>query len=138
MRTAIVHFDDLDAFGMLHNSRYGVMVERAWISYWQQGDTAFSPDRFLLEDGCNVTKELKVEFDVPVDKVGEYGVHLWVERRGRTSLTYGFRLCSADDTVTYAHGHRVIVRLDRGTLRPAAWSDRAKPLIDGLLRPDDL
>ncbi|GAA4988688.1 hypothetical protein GCM10025734_14500 [Kitasatospora paranensis] len=28
-----VHFDDLDLMGMLHNSRYQVRVERAWVEF---------------------------------------------------------------------------------------------------------
>ena len=31
-----VYFDDLDSFGMLHNSRYSVLVERVWAIYWRQ------------------------------------------------------------------------------------------------------
>ncbi len=33
---------------------------------------------------------------------------------------YGFRVLSQDETVTHAEGRRVQVRLDPGTLRPAA------------------
>ena len=31
-----VHFDDLDALGVLHNARYAVFVERAMISWWAE------------------------------------------------------------------------------------------------------
>ncbi|MFC7467033.1 hypothetical protein ACFQVA_04470 [Actinomadura keratinilytica] len=29
-----VHFDDLDALGLLHNARYPLLVERAWGAHW--------------------------------------------------------------------------------------------------------
>ncbi|MCF3965537.1 acyl-CoA thioesterase [Streptomyces fuscigenes] len=130
-----VHFDDLDAFGMLYNSHYAVLAERAWVAYWQRREVAYSSDWKMLDDGFNVAKELLVGFDAPIDRPGTYGVHLWVERLGRTSLTYGFRVCSPDGSRTYAHGRRTVVRLDRGTLRPAPWSERARELCTALLRP---
>lgn len=63
-------------------------------------------------------------------------MHLWVERLGRTGLTYGFRLCSADGTETHARGHRVLVRVDPQTLRPTPWSDRGRTIAADLLRPE--
>ena len=50
-------------------------------------------------------------------------------------MTFGFRLCSAGGTLTYAHGSRTNVRLDRQTLRPAEWSDEARRVNEKLLRP---
>ncbi|CAM5500697.1 putative protein OS=Streptomyces glaucescens OX=1907 GN=SGLAU_05835 PE=4 SV=1 [Streptomyces glaucescens] len=66
---------------------------------------------------------------------GAYAVHLWLERLGTTGLTYGFRFCSADGSTTYAHGSRVLVRLDADTLRPAPWSERFRAAGRELLRP---
>ena len=37
-----VHFDDLDALGLLHNARYPVMVERAWTALWNERGFAAS------------------------------------------------------------------------------------------------
>ncbi|WP_329455426.1 acyl-CoA thioesterase [Streptomyces sp. NBC_01497] len=130
-----VHFDDLDGFGMLHNSHYAVLAERAWVAYWQRREVAFSRDWELLDDGYNVAKELLVGFDLPIGRPGTYGVHAWVERLGRTSLTYGFRVCSEDASLTYAHGHRTVVRLERTTLRPTEWSGRVRELCQDLGRP---
>ena len=133
---AMVYFDDLDSFGMLHNSRYTILVERAWVTYWQQQGLAFSKDGELLDDGLNVLKEQRISYKSPVNRLGEYGVHLWLEHVGRTSVTYGFRVCSADGTVTYADGSRTIVRIDRQTLRPCEWSQEARSASEKLLRPD--
>jgi acyl-CoA thioester hydrolase len=131
-----VHFDDLDAFGILHNSRYGVLAERAWAAFWQQHGLAYSADWQLLDDGFHVVKELRISFEAPVDRAGPYGMHLWVERLGRTSMTYGFRLCSADGQRTYARGSRTLVRLDRETMRPTEWSGEGREIADRLRRPD--
>ena len=131
-----VHFDDLDALGMLHNSRYPLMVERAWAEYWHGQGFGFDGDWEAAGDMCNVIKEMHVSYERPVTRPGRYAAHLWVERLGRTGLTYGFRLCSADGGETYAHGHRVLVRVDPQALRPTPWSDRARAVAADLVRPE--
>ncbi|MFC9631935.1 acyl-CoA thioesterase [Streptomyces mirabilis] len=133
-----VHFDDLDALGLLHNARYPVMVERAWTALWNdQGFLAFEGDWGAAGDFCNAVKELRISYEAPINRPGEYAVHLWLERLGNTGLTYGFRFCSADGALTYAHGTRVLVRLDAATLRPTPWSDRFRAVGRELLRARD-
>lgn len=131
-----VHFDDLDALGMLHNSRYPLLVERAWAEYWHGHGFGFDGDWAAAGDMCNVIKEMRVSYERPVTRPGHYAAHLWVERLGRTGLTYGFRLCDADGTGTYAQGHRVLVRVDPQALRPTPWSEHARSIAAGLLRPE--
>ncbi|MFD7999068.1 acyl-CoA thioesterase [Streptomyces mirabilis] len=133
-----VHFDDLDALGLLHNARYPVMVERAWTALWNdQGFLGFEGDWEAAGDFCNAVKELRISYEAPINRPGEYAVHLWLERLGNTGLTYGFRFCSADGALTYAHGTRVLVRLDAATLRPTPWSDRFRAVGRELLRARD-
>ncbi|KIZ17516.1 acyl-CoA thioesterase [Streptomyces natalensis] len=131
-----VHFDDLDALGMLHNSRYPLLVERAWGEYWHAQGFSFDGDWAAAGDMCNVIKEMRLAYERPITRAGRYAAHLWIERLGRTGLTYGFRVCSADGTETYAQGHRVLVRVDFATMRPTPWSDRARATADALRRPE--
>ncbi|MEW1872123.1 MULTISPECIES: thioesterase family protein [Streptomyces] len=131
-----VHFDDLDALGLLHNARYPLLVERAWTELWQEKGVRFDGDWSAAGDACNAVRELRIGYEAPVTRAGAYAVHLWLERLGRTGLTYGFRLCSADGAVTYARGSRVLVRLDATTLRPAPWSEAFRDGARELLRPD--
>ena len=132
-----VHFDDLDALGMLHNARYPLLVERAWTEVCEGLGVRFDGDWASSGDACNVVKELLIGYEAPVTRTGTYAVHLWLERLGTTGLTYGFRFCSADGATTYARGTRVLVRLDAGTLRPAPWSDGFRAAGRELLRPAD-
>ncbi|MFJ9707397.1 acyl-CoA thioesterase [Streptomyces sp. NPDC101234] len=132
-----VHFDDLDALGLLHNARYPVLVERAWAEFWQGHGFAFEGDWAAAEDACNAVKELRIGYEAPVTRPGTYAVHLWLERLGNTGLTYGFRFCSEDGALTYARGARVLVRLDAATLRPAPWSEPFRAVGRELLRPAD-
>jgi acyl-CoA thioester hydrolase len=129
-----VHFDDLDALGLLHNARYPVLVERAWTALWRERGFGFDGDWEAAGDFCNAVKELRISYETPVDRPGTYAVHLWLERLGNTGLTYGFRFCSADGAVTFAHGSRVLVRLDAGTLRPRPWSEPFRAVGRELMR----
>ncbi|MER7713793.1 thioesterase family protein [Streptomyces werraensis] len=131
-----VHFDDLDALGLLHNARYPLLVERAWAELWQASGITFDGDWAAAGDACNAVKELRLTYEAPVTRPGPYAVHLWLDRLGTTGLTYGFRFCSADGAVTYARGSRVLVRLDATTLRPAPWSEEFRDAARELLRPD--
>ncbi|MEU3660733.1 thioesterase family protein [Streptomyces sp. NPDC032940] len=132
-----VHFDDLDALGLLHNARYPVLAERAWAELWTEHGFRFEGDWAAAGDACNAVKELTVSYEAPVTRPGAYAVHLWLERLGTTGLTYGFRFCSADGAVTYARGTRVLVRLDAATLRPAPWSETFRAAGRALLRSAD-
>lgn len=132
-----VHFDDLDALGLLHNARYPVMVERAWTTLWHEEGFVFEGDWATAGDFCNAVKELRITYEAPVTRPGVYAVHLWLERLGNTGLTYGFRFCSADGALTYAQGTRVLVRLDARTLRPTSWSEQLRTVGRELLRPAD-
>jgi acyl-CoA thioester hydrolase len=59
-----VHFDDLDPMGMLHNSRYQVWVERAWVEFGRGrglgGASGFEGD------GFQVVKAFTITYEVPV------------------------------------------------------------------------
>ncbi|OIK08288.1 acyl-CoA thioesterase [Streptomyces monashensis] len=133
----IVHFDDLDALGLLHNARYPLLVERAWTELWNGHGVRFDGDWHAAGDACNAVRELRISYEAPVTSPGVYAVHLWLDRLGTTGLTYGFRFCSADGTRTYAEGARVLVRLDAGTLRPTPWTDGFRAVGRELLRPTD-
>jgi acyl-CoA thioester hydrolase len=89
-----VNFDDMDPLGMLHNSRYRLLVARAWLALWR--DRGFVSDSRLEGDAFNVLKAFTITFDIPVRKFGEYAVHLWLEHVGRTSSTAGYRVCSRE------------------------------------------
>ncbi|MBQ0829652.1 acyl-CoA thioesterase [Streptomyces tagetis] len=132
-----VHFDDLDALGLLHNARYPLLVERAWVALWTEHGFRFEGDWAAAGDACNAVREFRITYEAPVTRPGAHAVHLWLERLGRTGLTYGFRFCSADGATTYAHGTRVLVRLDPDTLRPSPWTDTFRTLAQALLHPQD-
>ncbi|GAA3959137.1 acyl-CoA thioesterase [Actinoplanes auranticolor] len=129
-----VHFDDLDAMGMLHNSRYAVLVERAIVLWWAERGVSFSGGRPTTPDAFNVVREYAVTFHRPVRGTGEISVHFWLESMGTTSADYRFRVTSTDGATVYAEGRRVNVHLDPATMRPSPWTEHGRTLGAKLLR----
>lgn len=129
-----VHFDDLDAMGVLHNSRYAVLVERAVLLWWQERGVSFDGTGTPTPDTFNVVREYAITFHRPVSGTGDINVHFWLDHLGATSATYGFRIASRDGRTTYAEGRRVNVGLDPATMRPAPWTDRGREIAATLLR----
>jgi acyl-CoA thioester hydrolase len=129
-----VHFDDLDAMGILHNSRYAVLVERAISKWWADRGVSFTGRQPTSPDAFNAVREYSITFHVPVTGIGDIAVHFWLEKLGTTSAGYRFRVTSADGATVYADGRRVNVRLDPATMRPAPWTDHARGLAAALLK----
>ena len=129
-----VHFDDLDAMGVLHNARYAVLIERAVVLWWTERGVSFSGGRPTTPDAFNVVREYSITFHRPVRGTGEIGVHFWLESMGRSSADCRFRVTSADGATVFAEGRRVNIRLDPATLRPAPWTEQGRALGAALLR----
>ncbi|NYJ02478.1 acyl-CoA thioester hydrolase [Nocardioides thalensis] len=130
-----IYLDDLDGFGMLHHARYALLFDNAVIDYWTDAGWTMDPAKEVL-----VIKELTLEYHAPVLGMTEVDVHFWVDRAGRSSVTYRFEVLSADHTVLHSSGSRVVVFLDGQTLRPTPipadiW-DKAGPLLaPGIEKP---
>jgi acyl-CoA thioester hydrolase len=129
-----VHFDDLDAMGVLHNARYAVLVERAVVLWWSERGVSFAGGRPTTPDAFNVVREYSITFHRPVRGTGDIDVHFWVERLGVTSADYRFRVTSTDRATVFAEGRRVNIRVDPATMRPAPWTDLGRETAAALLR----
>lgn len=133
-----VYFDDLDPFHILHNARYLLLFERTLGSFWRvlglggMQDPG-SPDRFHL------VKTNHIEYLGPVRGEQEVRVRVWIERLGRTSLTFGFRLMPMDEDRICAQGSRTVVRVDPEAFLPTPWTAelraRLQPWVESV-EPD--
>ena len=118
-----VYFDDLDAFQILHNARYLLLFERTIGHFWGHLgwggtlDVQKNPDQFHLVAANHI------EYLRPVVGVSQVRVRVWVEKLGRSSLTFGFALLPMDLDADYATGTRVVVRVNVQTRQPTAWTD---------------
>ena len=130
-----VYLDDLDGFGMLHHARYALLFDNAVLDFWTDAGWTLDPEQSVL-----VIRELGLTYHQPVLGISDVDVRLWVDRAGRTSVTYRFEVLSADHEVVHAEGHRVVVFLDAQTLRPTPipeeiWTKAAPLLGPGVERP---
>lgn len=134
-RVMDVYFDDLDSFKILHNARYLLLFERTLGAFWfhlgfgelQNADQF--PDRFHL------VRSNHVEYLRPVSGVGRVRVRVWVERLGRTSLTFAFRILPQFEDVEYATGSRTVVRVDPDSLEPVPWTAELRRVLGPWTNP---
>jgi len=121
-----VHFDDLDVMGLLHNSRYALLVERAIGAYWTR--LGWTPDRATsaFKDVSFAVREFKITYRTPVMGACELAVRLWIENIGSSSVVYGFLILSADRRTVHAEGYRANVNLDPETFRPTPISEESR------------
>ena len=129
-----VHFDDLDAMGVVHNGKYVLLLERALSDYWSPRGWAFDPSAAHFADIFFVVREFNIRYEVPITTVGNVNVELWIDRLGASSIVYGFRVKSADGAITHAQGSRVQVKIDRTTFRPSQLSEAILRDCQPLLR----
>jgi acyl-CoA thioester hydrolase len=64
-----------------------------------------------------------IEYLRPVRGVSDVRVRIWVEKLGRTSLTFGMRLLPLDHDADHARGTRTVVRVDPETFLPTPWTE---------------
>jgi acyl-CoA thioester hydrolase len=124
-----VYFDDLDAFQILHNARYLLLFEHAIGSFWRHLGWGGALDFNSNPDQYHLVRANSIEYLRPVVGTGEVRVRVWVEKLGRTSLTFGLRVMPLDEDVEHATGRRVIVRVDQGHQRPTEWSEGFREAI---------
>ncbi|MEU5946460.1 thioesterase family protein [Micromonospora sp. NPDC047465] len=130
-----VHFDDLDALGLLHNARYAVLLERALTPYWAARGVSFQGGQHSAPDVFHAVREFTITYRAPITGTGPVAVHFWLEHFGTSSAEYAYQFRSVDGRVVHAEGRRAIVRLDPATLRPAPWTETAQAVAATLLRP---
>jgi acyl-CoA thioester hydrolase len=117
-----VYFDDLDAFHILHNARYLLLFERTIGSFWEHiGVGQF--EATTEGDHDHLVRANSIEYLRPVRGTQKVRVRMWIEKLGRTSLTFAFRLMPMDVDQDCAMGTRTIVRVDPRTYQPTPWSD---------------
>ena len=134
--TVGVFFDDLDAMGMLHNSRYALLAERANSAFFEANGWRWEADAALNPDQFYVVREQWIRYLEPVRGPGAVTVEMWVATLGQSSATYAFEIRSVDGSRTHAHVRRVQIKLDPQTLRPTPWTPKLRAQLEPLLRAD--
>lgn len=130
-----VHFDDLDAMGVVHNGKYAVLFERALAAYWTRRGWAFDPAAAHFSEIFFVVREFSIRYRRPITGVGPVHIHFWIDSLGESTVDYTFRIVSADGAVVHAEGRRAQTKIDRTTLRPAPLSDAVRTACEALFGP---
>jgi len=129
-----IYFDDLDSFQILHNARYLLLFERTVGAFWTKvGFSSFQdsdhPEQFHL------VRHNEVDYLAPVHGVGEVRIRVEIEKLGKSSLTFGFRMLPMDRDTDYARGRRTVVHVNAKTLQPQPWPDSFRESIAPWLVP---
>jgi acyl-CoA thioester hydrolase len=132
--TVEVFWEDLDPQGVLHNARYGVLLEHALAAYWSRAGYPWDPSAAHFREMFFVVREFAITFHAPIRRPGPVSVRFWFDHVGASSIVYGFQILSDDGSVTYASGRRVQVRLDPLTMRPARITKQFRELARPLMR----
>ncbi|GAA2412953.1 hotdog domain-containing protein [Nonomuraea africana] len=128
-----VHFDELDPMGMLHHSHYILLLDRAVSTYWNEQGWDTDPAKSAFKEAILAVRDLSITYHVPITGVSEPLVHFWLEKIGRSSAIYAFRVLSSDQTIVHAEGRRVSVNIDPETLTSAPISAEAREAAMALL-----
>ncbi len=131
LQPIFVHFDDLDSMGMVHNTRYGLVVERALTMFWDAQGYSFRNGKLGHPDASVGVAEFAITYKAPIFGTGLVYVHLVVDHIGDSSVVYAFRVLSAEGAL-HAEGRRVHIRLDPKTFRPTPWAEDTKAIYKTL------
>ncbi|HEX4222168.1 MAG TPA: thioesterase family protein [Pseudonocardiaceae bacterium] len=123
-----MYLEDLDQMGIVHYTRYPDLLDRALVGFLASAGVDF-PDG-LLSPGqtYEAVRDFSITYRLPIHHVGPLDVHFWLEKLGRTSMVFRFRF-QRGETV-HAEGHRVSVKVDSTTGRPAPWSTELRDFFD--------
>ena len=118
-----VYFDELDALGVLHHTRYLLHLERAQQKFFEHllGVENFDADRD--EDIYVVVHSLESRFREPVRHPGPIVVEYEIDRIRSGGVTMTFRIRDCSGSKIYCDGKRTVCKLSGETHRPAPWSE---------------
>jgi len=118
-----VYFDELDALGVLHHTRYLLHLERAQQKFFEHllGVNDFDADRD--EDIYVVVHSLESRFREPVRNPGPIAVDYQIDRIRSGGVTMVFTIRDPQSAKVYCDGKRTVCKLSGQTHQPAPWSE---------------
>jgi acyl-CoA thioester hydrolase len=125
-----VFFDELDALGLLHHTRYMLHLERAQQKFFQHllGVDDFNAERD--EDIYVVVHSLETRFREPFANPGPILVDYGVERIRSGGVTMDFLIRDESGEVIYCEGCRTVCKLSAANHRPAPWTEAFREALE--------
>jgi acyl-CoA thioester hydrolase len=123
-------WSDNDVYGHVNNATY--------LSYFDSVANAYLIEQGGLDiargDVIGLVVASSCVFFAPVSFPGELVGALRIDRLGRTSVTYGHALFTADDPLAAAQATIVHVFVDRATRKPVELPVRLRTALERLVR----
>ena len=119
-----VYFDEFDALGVLHHTRYLLHLERAQQKFFEHllGVEDFNAERD--EDIYVVVHSLEARFREPIRNPGPIVVEYTIDRIRSGGVTMSFVIRDSLGSAVYSEGKRTVCKLSGHTHRPSTWTDR--------------
>ncbi|HKK80149.1 MAG TPA: thioesterase family protein [Phaeodactylibacter sp.] len=129
-----VFFDEMDALGVLHHTRYLLHLERAQQKFFEQllGVNDFNTDRD--EDIYVVVHSLDTRFREPFEKPGPIVVDYGVERIRSSGVTMDFVIRDLEGKHLYCEGKRTVCKLSSETHQPTLWTEPFRAALEEYLK----
>lgn len=117
-----IWFDELDALGVLHHSRFVYHLERAQKAMFAHILGVDTLDPALAPDVYCLVRNLELNYVAPVEGECDILIAVKVLRVRAAGMTAAFAFRSADEAVLHCHGSRTVCRMSVGTKAPAEWT----------------
>lgn len=129
-----VFFDELDALGLLHHTRYMLHLERAQQKFFEHllGVDDFNVERD--EDIYVVVHSLETRFREPFQNPGFLVVDYGVERVRSGGVTMDFLIRDPAGERIFCEGTRTVCKLSAETHQPAPWTEPFRKAMEGYLK----
>jgi acyl-CoA thioester hydrolase len=129
-----VFFDELDALGLLHHTRYMLHLERAQQKFFEHllGVDDFNVERD--EDIYVVVHSLETRFREPFDNPGPLVVDYGIERIRSGGVTMDFVVRDPEGGKVYCEGKRTVCKLSADTHQPAPWTEAFRKAMEAYLK----
>lgn len=118
-----VFFDELDALGVLHHTRYFLHLERAQQRFFEHllGVDDFNVERD--EDIYVVVHSIESRFREPFRNPGPIVVEYTIDRVRSGGVTMNFTVRDPERSRVYCDGKRTLCKLSAETHQPAPWTE---------------
>lgn len=128
--TADVHFDELDALGVLHHTRYLLHLERAQQKFFEHllQVPDFNAERD--EDIYVVVHSLEARFREALRNPGKITVEYEIDRIRSGGVTMAFRILGVDNGAIYCTGLRTVCKLSAETHQPTTWTPKFRQAME--------
>ena len=119
---AEVFFDQLDALGILHHTRYLIFLERAQQKFFQHllGVDDFNAERD--EDIYVVVHSLNTRYLQPLSQPGEIEIRYSLKRIRSGGVTMAFEIYCTRSQTRLCSGDRTVCKLSAQTHQPCPWT----------------